>query len=82
MTKGMSVVVVSLALATLGGCKNKCVTLEERVCSDLGAADCALWRERGGAEAARLAVRCSTNTRRSSRARNKWSSRSRLGTPP
>lgn len=49
--KAIVLVSFGLALAALAGCKNKCITLEEKVCADLGPADCKVWQENGGADA-------------------------------
>lgn len=43
---GLVAVVVS-SLVALSGC-NACEKLEEKVCADLGAADCAIWKQAGG----------------------------------
>ena len=37
----------AVGLFALAGCENKCVTLESKICTDLGPSDCALWKEKG-----------------------------------
>lgn len=39
---------VAFLLVVLTGCRSNCQTLAERVCSDLGPADCSVWREHDG----------------------------------
>lgn len=41
--------VSTAALFALSGC-NPCEKLEEKLCADLGAEDCALWKKGGGPE--------------------------------
>lgn len=38
---------IILASTLTGGCKNVCEDLDARMCTDLGAEDCALWKEQG-----------------------------------
>ncbi len=42
-------VIASLVLALLPSCNN-CQALEEKICEDLGAEDCQLWKEGKGPE--------------------------------
>ncbi|MDP3238064.1 MAG: hypothetical protein Q8N26_35055 [Myxococcales bacterium] len=41
------IVAVGVIITGLWGCKT-CEKLEEQLCADLGAADCALWKQAGG----------------------------------
>jgi hypothetical protein len=44
--KYAGIIVTVLALFTFGGCNN-CEKMTEKLCSDLGAEDCALWKKSG-----------------------------------
>lgn len=41
------VVIASLGLLALSGCNN-CEALEQKICEDLGAEDCELWKKANG----------------------------------
>jgi hypothetical protein len=43
----LGVGLLALASTALGGC-NACEKLEEKICGDLGADDCAIWKEADG----------------------------------